>query len=287
MRPQSLAQCLQAIADADYPKDRMEVIVVDDGGAPVPDSVTPSFAGPLPVRHVRQGHAGPAAARNRGAKLAQGDYLAFVDDDCRVSATWLRVMAGVFREHPDCAATGHTENLLTGNPFSQASQDLIGFLYARHNTTPDRARFLTSNNLVISSRLFHRVGGFDTCFPHAAGEDRDFCDRLLSAGHRLVYVPEAVVFHAHHLSMRSFLRQHFCYGRGAFRFHLLRSRRRRERIRLEPFRFYCALMGHAFKVCRGSKALSLLFLLGLTQIATGLGFARQRFQAPCAQRSDP
>jgi GT2 family glycosyltransferase len=229
----------------------------------------------LPVRLVSQDHAGPAAARNRGAEQAAGEFLAFVDDDCRLSPSWLKVMARQFQDVPTCAATGRTENVLDRNIFAKTSQSLIGFLYAYYNADPARARFLTSNNMAVSAELFRMAGGFNTLFLHAAGEDREFCDRLLAGGHRLVYVPDAVVFHAHDLTLLSFLRQHFQYGRAAYHFRRLRARRRQENMEFEPCRFYCSLLGHAFKEPRGPEVVGMMFMLGLTQVATVLGFFRE------------
>jgi GT2 family glycosyltransferase len=66
-------------------------------------------------------------------------------------------------------------------------------------------------------------GGFDETF--TTSEDREVCDRWLARGLRLVYAPDAVVHHAHALTLRSLWRQHFGYGRGARRFHLARAAR--------------------------------------------------------------
>jgi GT2 family glycosyltransferase len=285
-RPQALAECLRALENVDYPRERLEVIVVDDGSPSPPEAVVRKYARRLPVRLVSQDHAGPAAARNRGADLAGGDFLAFVDDDCRLSPTWLQLMAGRFRDIPTCAATGRTENVLNRNIFAKTSQTLIGFLYAHYNADPTRARFLTSNNMAISAELFRLVGGFDTSFLRAAGEDRELCDRLLAGGHRVVYVPDAVVLHAHELTLSSFLSQHFHYGRAAYNFHRLRARRHKRGIRFEPCRFYFALMGHAFEGHRGPEAIGVMFMLGLTQVATALGFFREGFLAVCRPRAE-
>jgi GT2 family glycosyltransferase len=278
-RPEALSECLQALASLDYPKDRMEVIVVVDGSPNPPEPVVTEYAECLPVRLVLQDHAGPAAARNRGAELAKGDCLAFVDDDCRPSPSWLTTMADKLIETPMCAVTGRTENILKGNLFARTSQTVIAFLYAYYNSDPTRARFLTSNNMAISAELFREAGGFNRAFPNAAGEDREFCDRLLAEGHPVVYAPEGVVHHAHELTLFSFLRQHFNYGRAAYHFHRFRARRRRGSIQFESFRFYCSLLGSAFKEHRGLEAVGMMFMLGLTQAATVLGFFREGFPA--------
>src|SRR2546421_5277291 len=87
-RPLLLAECLESIATSDYPVDRLEVIVVDDGGGSVEGAVE-SVAGRLETAVLRCPGIGPAAARNAGAARARGEILAFTDDDCRVNPHWL------------------------------------------------------------------------------------------------------------------------------------------------------------------------------------------------------
>ena len=81
-RPQQLAACLQTLTHLDYPRDRFEVIVVDDGGEISLDGVLALFKEVLCITLLRQPHAGPAGARNVGAATAKGDFIAFTADDC-------------------------------------------------------------------------------------------------------------------------------------------------------------------------------------------------------------
>jgi GT2 family glycosyltransferase len=64
-------------------------------------------------------------------------------------------------------------------------------------------RFFPSNNLAVSKKRFHELGGFDTSFLLAGGEDREFCYRWLQSGGRLRRAPNAVVEHAHRLNPAS------------------------------------------------------------------------------------
>jgi GT2 family glycosyltransferase len=215
-RPLLLAECLDSIARCDYPTERIEAIVVDDGGGSVERAVE-AVAGRLETLVLRCPGVGPAAARNVGAERANGEILAFTDDDCRVDPAWLAELVAALDGEPQRATGGYTVNALPENRWSTASQRVIEIVYAYYNSHAARAAFLATNNLAVPAAAFHEVGGFDGTFRTA--EDRDFCRRWLARGLELVYAPEAKVLHAHALTIGAFVRQHFAYGRGAFRFH--------------------------------------------------------------------
>ncbi len=99
-RPQQLAACLDSFAGLDFPRDRFEVVVVDDESAKPLDAVVSPFRERLHLVLVRQKQAGPAAARNRGSAEAKGCYLAFTDDDCRADSAWLRRLHTCLANHP-------------------------------------------------------------------------------------------------------------------------------------------------------------------------------------------
>jgi glycosyltransferase involved in cell wall biosynthesis len=271
-RPRQLEACLRALADLDYARDRFEVIVVDDGSENSPEATAASFADRLDLTYVRQSHAGPAAARNSGARLAKGELLAFTDDDCAPARGWLRGLASRLAQMPGHAVGGRTLNALPWNPYSTASQSLVTYLYAYYNADPARPSFFASNNLVLPADRFQAIGGFDTVYTCSAAEDRELCDRWLQHGYRMAYAPEAVVHHAHPLSLRTFLCQHFDYGRGAFRFREARATRARGRIKVEPFSFYLRLLAYPYAMAGEARRSALAALLLVSQMANAVGF---------------
>lgn len=276
-RAMQLADCLGALACLDYPRDRFEVIVVDDASEMPLDDAFARVPRDLEVTLLRQSQAGPAAARNLGAMRARGTFFAFTDDDCVPTPGWLSALEARLCASPETAFGGQTVNALTANPYSIASQMLLSYLYAYYNPDPDRARFFTSNNIAVSREPFLALGGFDASFPRTA-EDRDFCDRWVCQGRALIYEPAALVYHAHPLTFFTFLRQHGYYGRGAFHFHELRARRSHTRLRLEPPSFYFNLIRYPFREFSPQRAAKFAGLMALTQIANAAGFAYERFR---------
>ena len=282
-RPERLATCLQSLALLDYPRDRFEVIVVDDGSEMPIEPVVAPFRDQLALTLIKQPNAGPATARNTGAARARGKFLVFTDDDCAPALDWLKTLAARFATAPDCVIGGQTLNALPNNLYSTASQVLIDYLYKYYNDSPNQSSFFASNNLALPADRFHALGGFDTTFPLAAAEDREFCDRWLHHGYEMSYAPEVRVYHAHKLTLPTFWRQHFNYGRGAFCFHQVRSRRDLGRIKVEPVSFYFNLLTYPFLQASRPQALLLAALFLVSQVANVTGFFWERVNQTTAK----
>jgi GT2 family glycosyltransferase len=293
-RVERLRRCLAALARQTYCRDRFEVVVVDDGSEQSLTDVLDSQRDDLQVRVIEQEQAGPARARNAGAKHAAGALLAFTDDDCEPEPTWLEALYTAHQQWPDRALGGRIVNALPRNVFSSASQLLVDYLYeyqsarasTRAETPPqtmvgERKRvagpaFFTSNNLAIPAALFRAVNGFNVAFPLAAGEDREFCDRWQQSGYHLQWVSAAVVKHAHDLSLATFWRQHLQYGRGAFQLRQARISRGATPIYLEPLSFYRRLLTYPLRTRGSGRVPMLMLLLFLSQIANASGFVLER-----------
>jgi GT2 family glycosyltransferase len=282
-RPDRLANCLATIAQLDYPPNQFEVIVVDDGSYSPLEPVISALRSHLNLTLIRQSNAGPATARNTGANQAIGKFLVFTDDDCTLPTNYLQVLEKRFSVSPHCMIGGRTINSLPDNLFSSASQILIDYLYDYYNCDAEKSTFFASNNFTMSTELFRQLKGFNTDFPLAAGEDREFCDRWLQSNYPMVYVPELCIYHAHDLTLGKFWRQHFNYGRGAFYFHKIRGQRtrdssatqERDRIKVEPLSFYFQLLTYPL-LKSAKRGLILAILMGLSQAANMLGFFWER-----------
>ncbi|WP_420627700.1 glycosyltransferase [Candidatus Leptofilum sp.] len=286
-RPRGLKRCLQAIEALNYPRDLFEVIVVNDGGDQSLAEIVAEFEPRLFLRYVVQQNLGPAVARNHGARLANGRFLAFTDDDCAPASSWLQKLAVQLMAEPRKMAGGYTRNALHRNPFSITSQLLVDFLYHYYNQTESRARFFTSNNFAVAADLFWEVGGFEELMSLAAGEDRELCDRWLEHGLGMVFVRGAVIYHAHHLQLFSFWRQHFNYGRGAWLYRWLRSQRKDGVMHLESPTFYFKLISYPLTMAQDIRAFLLTAMLLFTQTANATGFLFQQFSRRSSKKKLP
>jgi len=274
-RRQALRRCLSSLESL-AGSAALEVIVVDDGGRVRLDDIERRGpTGSPSLRLVRQDHAGPAAARNRGARAATGDPLVFLDDDCIVDPHWMARLRSLHRRHPGAAIGGGTVNALPDDRYASCHQLILDRLLDHLNLEPEAALLCTSNNLLVPAEAFHRIGGFDPGFAFAAAEDRDFCDRWRESGGQLVYAPQAFVRHGHAMTMAAFWRQHFRYGRGARRLHELRRARGQSRGAL-PWRLHRELLAGTLRPERRGQRAALLSLFALSQIATACGYLLER-----------
>jgi glycosyltransferase involved in cell wall biosynthesis len=271
-RPDALDACLAALARQTLSPDLFDVFVVDDGGSVELGDVVDRHRESLRMTLSRRSHAGPAAARNAGAELAQGKVLAFTDDDCIPEPDWLAAITAAAGRFPGSIAGGRTENALVSNPSSEASQSVIAYMYADGLRRTGELPFVTSNNLALDRGLFEALGGFDESFPDAAAEDRDLSARCKAGGGSLVYAPAAVVRHAHPLDPRSLLRQYVAYGRGA----RLLSRSRpggHDAPGTRSPAFYTGMLVAPYRRHPPGRAVLVSSLVALTQIGTAIGWA--------------
>ncbi len=249
-RPWQLEACVRALAGLVYSQEALEIIVVDDGSQP-PVAASPQY------RLIRQRNAGPASARNLGAREATGELLAFLDDDCRPHTDWLSRLTAAWR--PGRMVGGYARNAVVADPYAHFNEGLVEavteWLAARNHPL----QFLTTSNLLVEARAFHDMGGFSTAFPLAGGEDREFSARWRDAGGELALEPSAVVDHHHGQTLRRFAAMHFRYGRGAAVLHRLRGTVASPANNL-------GLYAHLWRRTRSP------LLLPLSQLATAAGY---------------
>ncbi len=267
LRISLLRSCLKALARQQF-HQAWEVIVINDGGrADELEKLIQRFGIDLNIQVFHQENTGPAAARNLGAEKAKGEFLAFLDDDCAPAPNWLHHLFAHCKQGQ--MTGGYTQNLLPHNPYSEASQQLVAYLYEAFFGTP--WYFFTTNNLMVSRRDFMDVGRFDTQFQTAAGEDRAFCLEWTASGRSMRYIEEAIVNHQHHLTFRSFWKQHFNYGKAAKTYQQCLKEKQ---MRLRPsLNFYLILLRYPLnREGRLSRKLILCLLLLISQLATFLGY---------------
>ncbi|MDQ4118422.1 MAG: hypothetical protein M3235_15880, partial [Actinomycetota bacterium] len=160
------------------------------------------------------------------------------------------------------AAAGPTRNGRPDSVLAAAAQAVATHLAeATIEPATGRMRFAPTSNLGCRAEVCRAVP-FDESYPLAAGEDRDWCERLVGSGRTLEFVPAALVRHNQDLSVSRFWRQQVNYGRGAYRFRSGNG----TLLRLEAPRFYAGLVRRGL-----SSGPRVGALVCVAQAATALG----------------
>jgi len=275
-RAESLARCLAALAAQTLPRSAFEVIVCDDGSPSPMASTVKQFADRIAVRVVRRSRAGPAAARNEGARHARAPLLAFTDDDCVPTRLWLELLVERMHRHPGHMIGGSIVNLLPDDPYATATQLIMSCVYDYYSRHAVGHQFFSTTNLAVPANRFWLLEGYSERFAQAAGEDYDLCARWAEAGFPSEYAPEVEVGHAHGHTLASFWKQHFGYGRALLRVRQgMAQRRGGSGIELESPGFYRQILTYPLLHSEHGSAVRNAALVLLAQIATACGGLRE------------
>lgn len=189
-RPQLLKRCLQSLIVQDFKEQDYEIIVVTDGLDEETNSMLSesgllsSFLNiccySLPFKK------GPAAARNAGWRIANGELILFTDDDCIPSINWIKNFYNAFQFY------GQGDMALTGRivvPLPPSPTD-----FELNTAKLEEVDFVTANCACTKTAL-EMVNGFDEAFTMAWREDSDLEFRLLKNQVPIKKIEEAIVIH--------------------------------------------------------------------------------------------
>lgn len=191
-RRERLAALLESLREQTLPARAFEVVVVDDASS---DGTTQllereTACDDLRLRVIRRKRPlGPAAARNEGWRAARSPLIAFMDDDCVATPSWLESGLRAYGGRDDTFVQGRTdpnpEELHLAGPFSRTVT-----VHAAGPTFP-------TCNVFYPRALLERVGGFDEeTFSVPGGEDTDLAWRAIATGARPTFASGAQAFHA-------------------------------------------------------------------------------------------
>jgi O-antigen biosynthesis protein len=204
-----LERCLRSLLASRY--DDFEVIVVDNrpAGGVTRAMLSERFAYEHRVRYVEESHRALSSARNAGLMAAEGELVAFTDDAVVVEGDWIARAGAAFDRADDVACV---TGLMLPLQLERADRPLLD-QFTAYSTRFEPWTFRLAErglaytpgligggaNIVVRADLARRLGGFDIALgsgtPFAAGENLDFCLRLLRAGYAIAYEPRAIVSH--------------------------------------------------------------------------------------------
>lgn len=265
----TLPACLTALREQTLPPDHYELIVVDDGSRDGTAQVAAEHGAQL----IRQDTSGPAAARNAGAQAARGDLLVFTDADCAPAPDFLETISALFDDPDLIGAKGAYRTRQTGwtARFVQGEYEHKYERMARF----EQIDFIDTYAAAYRRGVFLENKGFDARFTTASVEDQEFSFRLARKGYRLVFAPQAVVYHRHDRTVLEYLRRK--YGIGYWKAYLLRWHpdrltsdthtplAQRMQVVLAPLALILALLS-PLHIWAAYAALSALALVGISAL---------------------
>ncbi len=234
-RPDSVRETLGSILETRYPRDRFEIVVVDNASA---DDAAVALAaaesdGDVSVRVVREPMPGLSRARNAGLREAEGEIVVFADDDVAVDRDWLATLIAPFARDPAVgASSGMTLPMALDTQVESWVEDFGGRLdryrervFDLEDPPPDRPLFPftvgdfgAGRNMAFRRDVIAGLGGFDPALGPGTiahdGDDIEALLRVLLSGRRLAHVPKAIVWHAHPREYSELEQRVWGYGIG-------------------------------------------------------------------------
>lgn len=184
---QFLAECLGSLCRLDYPRERFEVILVDNGSTDHTLEIARQFDSSLDLRILQKAGVSIAALRNLGGAAARGEVFAFLDADCRVPPSWLRDATELLRT--EGVGVIGAEPLIPEN----ATWVSRAWLGRRPVEKRGEVSYVGTANFITSRENFLRVGGFDESLE--TNEDCEFCLRVRAAGLSVLAFPQIAIVH--------------------------------------------------------------------------------------------
>lgn len=202
-RPQLLRKCLESLRIQDYPHNRYEMIVVEDGTEAGEAVIAQMTATGAPIRYFRIPHGGHAAAYHQGLSQARCEIVAFIDDDAIAAPNWLREMAGVLTARRGENVIGVGGRVSTDYPDEELKARVSKngeMIWTGSNVVVPGLQdvdFLPGANMAFWRSALLEIGGFDAGFSRQISwrHETDVCVRLRGRGFRLLYDSKLVVSH--------------------------------------------------------------------------------------------
>ncbi len=184
---ESMDDLLKTLMNQTYPKDRTQIIVVDNGSK----DRTCDRIKKYPVVFAQEARRpGSYAARNKGLSLATGDIIAFTDADCRPEPDWIFRGVDTLAKSGAALAGGRVVFNISDSPTTSELIDASVFMRNEYNIQ-DRQTAVTAN-LFVRRDVFDAIGLFEEV---GSGGDYLWTKKATSKGFSLIYAPEAIIHH--------------------------------------------------------------------------------------------
>jgi cellulose synthase/poly-beta-1,6-N-acetylglucosamine synthase-like glycosyltransferase len=181
--------CLASLRAQDYPADKLEIIVVDNGSTDDTFDILRATPG---IRALRETTPGSYAARNLALESATGEVVCFTDADCSADPAWVRHAVGYLGPEDVGIVAGHVE-LDFGHRLRLTAAELFERCFSFKQAENARRSVCVTANWTSRRSLIRKFGGFDASVK--SGGDHRLAAQIAAAGLRVVYARDAIVRH--------------------------------------------------------------------------------------------
>lgn len=210
--PQGISETLSSLEQQDYPRDKWEVIVIDNNSSDETRQIAHSFIPHLPgMQVVSETRRGSYAARNTGIGLARGEIIAFVDADMVMNNNWICTgVKDIIRGDADYVGC-RVDIFTRGNPPSvcEIYNQRTGFPVKEYM---ERFGFAGAGNIFVRKNVFESIGMFDQRM--ISGGDYEFGTRVKDAGFKMFYSSHNCMEHPARGTMTSLLKKSVRSAKG-------------------------------------------------------------------------
>jgi glycosyltransferase involved in cell wall biosynthesis len=190
-RKDLLLKALDALFNQNYPKDRYEIILVDDGSTDGTGEAVSNLKSDCNLKYIYQDNSGLAVGRNKGITQAKGRIVLFVDDDIIASERLVKEHIVTHDVYPKSVVRGWVNHVDSLEKFNRnIEESKLKFTMQDISTS-----FFWTSNVSVEKKYLEEVGLFDETFNEYGWEDIELGIRLKKLGLKLKYNNNAVVLH--------------------------------------------------------------------------------------------
>ena len=201
----TIADCVRSLIALEYPKERLEIVVVNNLSTDATVSILREFGDA--IRLLDEPVRGPAAARNCGIRASRREVIALTDADCVVDRDWLRHIVSPLSDERVGVSGGRILSIRPCNAIEQFGEEIHDHEKAINVYRPP---YVITMNWASRRAVLEEAGLFDKTLLRC--EDVDLAYRITSGGYRLAYAPEAIVYHRNERTYGGLFAEGFAHG---------------------------------------------------------------------------